>query len=186
MSLRAAPRPTASNTASADHAMASDPGPTATHTTVAPPDALDPATPPTQPAPSPHQTAKAITRLQRSAHLAFDAASHTWVDPAVLSAEALIAGYTAQLEDRREYMAKEAAKSGKLGAAKHIGKPVVDAVAISQVSSCCPLRYTPPLLRMMLFRRGRHCITVAQWHGMHCHCRYAVRCGHNSCSSHSV
>lgn len=45
--------------------------------------------------------------------LAFDASSRTWVAPSQLTFDERVAGYTAQLEDSRDLMAKEASKASK-------------------------------------------------------------------------
>ncbi|KAJ7694082.1 pre-mRNA splicing factor component-domain-containing protein [Mycena rosella] len=45
--------------------------------------------------------------------LTYDAASKTWVEPAMLSAESRVEGYTALIEESRELMGKEAAKATK-------------------------------------------------------------------------
>ncbi|KAF8582097.1 hypothetical protein K439DRAFT_1512567 [Ramaria rubella] len=45
--------------------------------------------------------------------LAYDAATHTWVDPTTLSLEARLAGASAILEQDRETMAKEASRASK-------------------------------------------------------------------------
>ncbi|KAJ7433940.1 hypothetical protein FB451DRAFT_1470416 [Mycena latifolia] len=51
----------------------------------------------------------AFTRQQ----LTYDAASKTWVEPASLSAESRVEGYTTLIEESREVMSKEAAKAAK-------------------------------------------------------------------------
>jgi pre-mRNA-splicing factor CDC5/CEF1 len=45
--------------------------------------------------------------------LAFDAASKTWIEPTKLTFDQRVAGYTAQLEDSRDLMTKEASKASK-------------------------------------------------------------------------